>query len=222
MVSCLRFVTLTLLAAAACAQDSQPAPAARPAEAAVVVFDNDEARLTEITLAPGGKLPPRRWADRVVIDTERLNSPKEPVRGIAVWHDAGEQAFENSGRAPQTLLVLELKPLLAAVMPAPVPQGPDALSACKSCTSVLLENERVRAYRVRLEPGEKLNTHVHPANLVYSVTDVNVKFTLADGTMTQRSLPAGKAAWNPPVKHDVENSGKQAAVFIHVERKAPR
>lgn len=76
--------------------------------------------------------------------------------------------------------------------------------APKNC-KVLLDNDHVRVIRVMAKPGEKLEMHSHPANIVYALTSGKAKFTSADGKSEELNLKAGQAVWSDAVTHSTEN-----------------
>jgi len=90
--------------------------------------------------------------------------------------------------------------------------------APKSC-KVLLENDQVRVVRVVEKPGEKIEMHSHPANIVYALTSGKAKFTSADGKTVERELKAGQALWSGPVTHSSENTGTTVARVVVIELK---
>src|ERR1019366_8052692 len=44
---------------------------------------------------------------------------------------------------------------------------------------VVLDNDQVRVLDVRIQPGQKVAMHSHPANVVYYVSDAKVKGSIA-------------------------------------------
>ena len=64
---------------------------------------------------------------------------------------------------------------------------------------------QVRVVDVRIQPGQKVAMHSHPANVVYFVTDAKFKLTFPDGKTALREIKAGTALWSGPVTHAVEN-----------------
>jgi quercetin dioxygenase-like cupin family protein len=84
---------------------------------------------------------------------------------------------------------------------------------------VVLDNDKVRVLDVRLQPGEKVAMHSHPANVVYYVSDAKVKNTLPDGKTVVREIKAGTAFWNEPLTHAVENVGPAEVHLVQTEMK---
>ncbi len=96
----------------------------------------------------------------------------------------------------------------------------DAVKADSKHYTVEFENDQVRVLRIRYGPHEKSVMHSHPAGVVIMVTDMNTRFTLADGKTEERQ---GKAAQVLPAEagaHLPENLSDQPFEAILVELKA--
>lgn len=85
--------------------------------------------------------------------------------------------------------------------------------------SVLFENDQVRVLKIHYGAHEKSVMHVHPNSVVISLTDMHVKFNLADGTSQESNMKAGDTLWTPATKHLPENTGDAAMEGILVELK---
>jgi quercetin dioxygenase-like cupin family protein len=86
---------------------------------------------------------------------------------------------------------------------------------------VVLDNDQVRVLDVRIQPGQKVAMHSHPANVVYYVSDAKVKVTSADGKTAVSEVKAGTTVWNQPLTHAVENAGTAEFHLVQVEMKGP-
>ena len=86
---------------------------------------------------------------------------------------------------------------------------------------VLFENDRVRVLDFRLRKGATEKFHSHPANVAVFLTDVKIKFTLADGQTKLREARAGDISYSEATGHSPVNIGDSDAHGIIVELKTP-
>jgi beta-alanine degradation protein BauB len=90
-------------------------------------------------------------------------------------------------------------------------------------TSVLFENERVRVWEVRLQPGERGPFHLHDREYFWTVVDPGIgRQRSNDGTVKVRRYDEGDTSYqyNSPddaMIHDFENAGDDQIRFITVE-----
>lgn len=90
-------------------------------------------------------------------------------------------------------------------------------------SSVLFENDRVRVWEVRLQPGERGAFHLHDRNYFWTVVDGGIgKQRSPDGTYKLRRYNTGDTSFqdNTPddsMIHDFENAGDAEIRFITVE-----
>ncbi len=81
------------------------------------------------------------------------------------------------------------------------------------------ENDRVRVLRVKYGPHEKSVMHSHPAGVLILLTDMNTRFTLADGKTVERQGKAGETDQAQAGAHVPENLSDQPFEAILVELK---
>ncbi len=117
--------------------------------------------------------------------------------------------FSTVGIASMTLLVFAM----------PVVRAQDIVKVAPKNCKVLLENDRVRVVRVVTKPGEKLEMHSHPANIIYALASAKAKFTSSDGKTEERELKAGEAVWSEAVTHSTENTGTGESRALVIELK---
>lgn len=90
-------------------------------------------------------------------------------------------------------------------------------------TTLWFENDRVRVWEVRLEPGERGPFHAHTRNYFWTVVDPGVGLQrFADGTYTVREYRLGDTKFlehtpEAPLVHDLENVGDTLLRFVTVE-----
>lgn len=95
----------------------------------------------------------------------------------------------------------------------------DAVKTAPNNTKVVLENERVRVYEFWAKAGEKMAVHSHPDHLAYATAGGKVKFTGADGKVTENEMKAGQAIWIPATTHSVEVvSGDVRIVVVELKK----
>ncbi|MFI5166993.1 MAG: cupin domain-containing protein [Thermoanaerobaculales bacterium] len=97
----------------------------------------------------------------------------------------------------------------------------DPVKVAPNVYKVILENEHVRVLSVTLKPGEKSPMHSHPANVVYTLNDSKVRFTMPDGKSVDADLKAGNCIWNEAQTHAGENIGKTTVHALVIELKEP-
>ncbi|MDX1332765.1 MAG: hypothetical protein R3252_07035 [Robiginitalea sp.] len=88
-------------------------------DAAVILFEDEDFRMTEITLSPGDSLPMHEGINRVIYalsdyeirywSDEAEAVEKTFTKGDAHWHEACQHAMENSGQSPARFLVVAFK-----------------------------------------------------------------------------------------------------------------
>jgi quercetin dioxygenase-like cupin family protein len=86
----------------------------------------------------------------------------------------------------------------------------------------VLENERVRVYRVTLEPGQATTMHTHLlSGLGVAITAGEIEITTEGKDKPDRvSLPAADVRWRGgPVTHSIKNVGKTRLEVVDIELK---
>ena len=92
-------------------------------------------------------------------------------------------------------------------------------------TSLWFENDHVRVFEVRLEPGERGPFHVHDATYFWTVVEPGRGLQrFADGSFVVRDYELGQTRYleNTPedrLVHDLENVGGSTLRFVTVELK---
>jgi hypothetical protein len=92
-------------------------------------------------------------------------------------------------------------------------------------TSLWFENDHVRVFELRLEPGERGPFHVHDATYFWTVVEPGRGLQrFADGTSVERDYTLGETGYlehspGDPLVHDLENVGTSVLRFITVELK---
>ena len=85
---------------------------------------------------------------------------------------------------------------------------------------VELENSRVRVLEAVLKPGEKENTHSHPAYVVYVIEGGKIRNHASYGSVSEAEFKAGESVlYRDPLTHWAENIGNTTIHLILVELK---
>ena len=98
----------------------------------------------------------------------------------------------------------------------------DAAVVNAKTVHVTLDNDRVRVFEARLEPGDKENMHSHPASIVYVIAGGRVRNHAPDGKTSEAEMKAGDTVYREPVTHWAENIGTTTLRLIVVELKTSR
>jgi len=92
-------------------------------------------------------------------------------------------------------------------------------------TSLWFENDHVRVFEIRLEPGERGPFHVHDATYFWTVVAPGRGLQrFVDGTLVVRDYALGETKYlenspDDPLVHDLENVGDSTLRFVTVELK---
>ena len=92
-------------------------------------------------------------------------------------------------------------------------------------TALWFENEHIRVFEVRLEPGERGPFHVHDATYLWTVVEPGRGLQrFGDGTFVVRDYALGQTKYlvhtaDDPLVHDLENVGSSMLRFVTVELK---
>ena len=95
----------------------------------------------------------------------------------------------------------------------------DPVTVNAKTISVKLDNPRVRVLDVTLKPGEKEQTHSHPAYVVYVIQGGKVRNHASDGTVAEAEFKAGDVVYRDPLTHWAENIGNTTLRLVLVELK---
>lgn len=117
------------------------------------------------------------------------------------------------------LLALSIPLITLFIFAMPIVRAQDMVKVAPKNCKVLLENDQVRVVRVVLKPGEKLEMHSHPANIVYAFSSGKAKYTSPDGKTQERETKAGQAVWSDAVTHSAENVGAAETRVLVIELK---
>ena len=86
---------------------------------------------------------------------------------------------------------------------------------------LLLENDLVRVFEVRIRPGEKLRLHANGPSVIYVLNDGRMQFTYEDGTTKVKPAVSGAVVWDEAETHETTNVGDTDIHSIKIELKRP-
>jgi beta-alanine degradation protein BauB len=92
-------------------------------------------------------------------------------------------------------------------------------------TSLWFENDHVRVFEIRLDPGQRGPFHVHDATYFWTVVEPGRGLQrFVDGTLVVRDYALGETKYlvnspDDPLVHDLENVGDSTLRFVTVELK---
>ncbi len=201
---------------------------------AKVEFENDQIRVVRERYAPGEVAPTHEHPTRVsvwITDSRvKVTYPDGKAEesswkaGQVVWGaPRGKHIGENVGDKPFETVVVEIKPAGVKRESTKLDPALDPVKVDAKHVHVELENDRVRVLRVRLGPHEKIPLHQHPARVIVSLTDTEVKVISADGKQDALRAKAGEARWAAVAQHAAENPRATPVELVEVELKdSPR
>jgi quercetin dioxygenase-like cupin family protein len=119
------------------------------------------------------------------------------------------------------LLVLVVVLLVTGIArsDASVTRIQDPLVVNSKTIALKLENPRVRVLEATLKPGDKEQTHSHPAYLIYVIEGGKFRNHATDGTVTNGEFKTGDVIYRDPVTHWAENTGDTTIRLVLVELK---
>ena len=119
------------------------------------------------------------------------------------------------------LLVLVVVLLVTGIArsDASVTRTQDPLVVNSKTIALKLENPRVRVLEATLKPGDKEQTHSHPAYLIYVIEGGKFRNHATDGTVSDGEFKTGDVIYREPVTHWAENTGDTTIRLVLVELK---
>jgi len=102
---------------------------------------------------------------------------------------------------------------------ASVTREQDPLIVNAKTIALKLQNSRVRVLEATLKPGDKEQTHSHPAYVIYVIAGGKFRNHAQDGTVTDGEFKTGDVIYREPVTHWAENTGDTTIRLELVELK---
>ena len=101
----------------------------------------------------------------------------------------------------------------------PSPATLDPLLLAPENYKLLLENDLVRVFDVRIRPGEKLRLHANGPSVIYVFNDGRLQHTYADGTTVVKTAVSGALVWDDAEAHETANVGDTDIHSLKIELK---
>lgn len=102
---------------------------------------------------------------------------------------------------------------------ASVTRTQDPVIVNSKTIALKLENPRVRVLEATLKPGDKEQTHSHPAYIIYVIEGGKFRNHATDGTVTDGEFKTGDVIYRDAVTHWAENTGDTTIRLVLVELK---
>lgn len=98
----------------------------------------------------------------------------------------------------------------------------DPLQLAPKNYKLLMENDLVRVFDVRIQPGETLCLHANGPSVIYVFNDGQLQHTYPDGTKVVKTAVAGALVWDDAEAHETTNIGHTDIHSLKIELKQPR
>jgi hypothetical protein len=201
---------------------SQEEPKAKMGERDVM-FENDYAKVSKITLAPGESQQTHEGESRVIyaltdysIDWEEQGEnlgTKTWKTGDVHFHEAGEHAATNNGNTSAEWLVFAKKN-------ADLPDcgentvDNDVSAVAPNFASVLLDNADFKFTEITLQTGESIPMHSGINRIIYSLSDYELAYESDAKGKLNKQFATGDIHWHEACQHALKNSGETEAKFL--------
>lgn len=192
-----------------------------------VLLENQQVRVTHISLPIGASMQPHDGSERAVYalaDNEINWRPYGAVAerrrwpaGTVHFHEAGRHSLANLGPSPAKFVVFER---LAAPLPTAVAATRQDIPKSSSDTAVILnENPAFRIEMVTLKPGEAQRWESARPQAVYALSDNDIEWQDGDAIAEKRQWQTGEALWHLAGRHTATNMGQTEASWLIAELK---
>ena len=190
-----------------------------------VLFENDYAKVSRISLDPGDILPTQEGENRMIyaltdytIDWEEKGAQigaRSWKKGDVHFHDAGTHAAKNNGTDLAEWLVFSRK---ENKLPdcGENSLDNDVISVSPDFAKTLFENNDFKITKVNLATGESIPMHSGINRVIYSLSDYKLKYESDTEGTIDKSFKTDEVHWHQACKHALENIGETEAEFLVV------
>ncbi|EPR68179.1 hypothetical protein [Cyclobacterium qasimii] len=190
-----------------------------------VLFENEYAKVSKVSLASGESQPTHDGLTRVIyaltdysIDWEEQGKKlgtKAWKKGDVHFHEAGTHAAKNSGTTLAEWLVFTKKSTDLPECGENTVEN-DVTSVSPDFSEALFENEDFKITQVNLPVGKSIPMHSGINRIIYSLNDYNLKYESDKADKLDKEFNSGDIHWHEACKHALENIGDTEAKFLVV------
>ncbi|SRR6056297_284018 len=194
----------------------------------VVIFENDYAKISKISLAPGESQPTHEGESRVIytltdysIDWEEQGKKlgtKTWKKGDVHFHEAGKHSATNNGATTAEWLVFTKKNTDLPECGENTVQN-DVTSVSPDFSQLLFENDDFKFTQVNLPKGESIPMHSGINRIVYSLSDYTLNYESDTTEKLKKQFKSGDTHWHEACQHALNNTGDTDASFLVVSYK---
>lgn len=194
----------------------------------VTIFENEYAKVVEITLQPGEQQAEHEGGERLVyslsdytidwLEEGEDQTTQSWNEGDVHVHTAGVHSARNSGSSTAHWIIFTRKTNL---LPSCEEQSleTDVNLMSSSHANMIYDDDRFRVTEVNLEPGEAIQMHDGINRMIYSLSDYTIYYTSNTEGTSENSFQKGDVHWHGGCRHALENSGDTVAHYLVVAYK---
>ena len=193
-----------------------------------VIFENDFASVSKISLEPGDFQPSHDGGKRVIysltdysIDWEEKGEKlgtKTWKKGDAHFHEAGKHAAKNVGASKAEWIVFQTKNAQLPACDENTLEN-DVISVVPDFAKMIFENDDFRITEVNLPKGENIPKHAGVNRIIYSLSDYQIVYESDSEGQGEHQFKSGDIHWHDACQHALQNIGETDAKFLVVSYK---
>ena len=101
----------------------------------------------------------------------------------------------------------------------PAPAALDPLEVASRNYKLIMENDQVRVFDVRIKPGERLMMHSNGPAVIYVFNNGLLRHTYPDGKVKETIAVSGTVVWDQAETHETQNVGGTDIHSLKIELK---
>lgn len=195
---------------------------------AQVIFENEYAKVTKVSLAPGEFLSSHDGDNRVVYSLTDYSldwEEKGENLGTKTWkkgdvhlHEAGKHAGKNIGATSAEWLVFTKKNTALPDCADNTIEN-DVNKKASEFAKVIFENQNYRITEVNLPKGKNIPAHSGINRIIYSLSDYKIMYEADKKGKVEKQFKVGDIHWHEACMHSIENNGDSDANYLVVSYK---